>query len=109
MPDKADDRVQVFSLAGDHQRNITGTFRRPLRLLHYDGRLYLTEQIYSLDDACGRRIFVLTPDGQTLQIYRLADQTRYILTIGIFGKRLIVCTAADPVGKDPEILTLRGI
>ena len=72
----ANDRLQVFSLAGEHRRSITGEWKRPVALCLVNDRLYLVEE--NADDADdpelihplqGRRIFVLSLQGETLQVY----------------------------------------
>ena len=73
-----DDGLQVFSFTGEHRRSITGEWKRPLDLCFVKDRLYLIEDhdgnevdeqgelIYPL---VGRRIFVLSLQGDTLQVY----------------------------------------
>jgi len=53
--DTENDRLQFFSLAGEHRRSITGEWKRPGRALLREGpdRLYLVEQAedqYEADD-----------------------------------------------------------
>jgi len=72
-----DDGLQVFSFTGEHRRSITGEWKRPLDLCFVKDRLYLIEDhdgnevdeqgelIYPL---VGRRIFVLSLQGDTLQV-----------------------------------------
>ena len=83
--DTGNDRLQVFSLAGEHRRSITGEWKRPLALCLVKDRLYLVEeaeeerdQDFSLDEdfsfellypTQGRRIFVMSLQGDTLQVY----------------------------------------
>ena len=75
--DYGNDRLQVFSLAGEHRRSITGEWKRPKALCFVKDRLYLVEeQEYDededgelVDPLCGRRIFVLSLQGETLQVY----------------------------------------
>ena len=43
--DSGNDRLQVFSLAGEHRRSITGEWKRPLALCFMKGRLFLVEAI----------------------------------------------------------------
>ena len=76
--DTGNGRIQVFSLDGEHRRSITGEWKRPIALCFVNDRLYLVEQdadeemdeegelIYPLQ---GRRIFVLSLQGDTLQVY----------------------------------------
>ena len=70
------DRLQVFSLAGEHRRSITGEWKRPKALCFVKDRLYLFENANDegeegelIDPLHGRRIFVLSLQGDTLQVY----------------------------------------
>ena len=74
--DMKNDRLQVFSLAGEHRRSITGEWKRPASLCVVKDRLYLIESCDIADDeplreiqTRGRRIFVLSLQGDTLQVY----------------------------------------
>ena len=75
--DKDNDRLQVFSLAGEHRRSITGEWKRPTGLCLVEDRLYLVEEAgYEVDEEgeltsplYGRRILVLSFQGDTLQVY----------------------------------------
>ena len=80
--DNGNDRIQVFSLAGEHRRSITGAWKKPDALCLVEDRLYLVEQDdedYDEEDEdeevafynlhAGRRIFVLSLLGETLQVY----------------------------------------
>ena len=48
--DTWNDRLQVFSLAGEHRRSITGEWKRPLTLCFVKDRLYLLEEYDDEDD-----------------------------------------------------------
>ena len=75
--DTGNDRLQVFSLAGEHRRSITGEWKQPLALCFVKDRLYLIEEADPEENADdnlihplqGRRIFVLSLQGETLQVY----------------------------------------
>ena len=75
--DTGNDRLQVFSLAGEHRRSITGEWKRPQALCFVKDRLYLIEEADDDEDEegelinplQGRRIFVLSLQGDTLQVY----------------------------------------
>ena len=75
--DCGNDRLQVFSLAGEHRRSITGEWKRPEELCFVKDRLYLVEEAsYGKDEEGnlinplqGGRIFVLSLQGETLQVY----------------------------------------
>ena len=76
--DRDNDRIQVFSLAGEHRRSITGEWVRPLALCFVKDRLYLVEQNNDDEDEegelvsplPGRRICVLSLQGNTLEVYQ---------------------------------------
>ena len=74
--DMKNNRLQVFSLAGEHRRSITGEWKRPASLCVVKDRVYLIESCDIADDdplneiqTRGRRIFVLSLQGDTLQVY----------------------------------------
>ena len=71
--DKENDRLQVFSLAGEHRRSITGEWKKPRALCLVEDRLYLVEEEDEegelVKPLCGRRIFALSLQGNTLQVY----------------------------------------
>ena len=72
------DRIQVFSLAGEHLRSITGEWERPVALCFMKDRLYLVEEDNDEKDEegelvnplSGRRICVLSLQGDTLEVYQ---------------------------------------
>ena len=76
--DAGNDRLQVFSLTGEHRRSITGEWRSPMSLCFAKDRLYLVEEGReededgeSVDPAFplqGRRILVLSLQGDILQV-----------------------------------------
>ena len=81
--DRGNGRLQVFSLAGEHRRSIMGEWKRPEALCFVKDRLYLVEQVdnASVDEwgelmnpLQGRRIFVLSLQGDTLQVYTHPDE-----------------------------------
>merc|ERR1712085_140866 len=75
--DTSNDRLQVFSLAGEHRRSITGEWKKPVALCLVNDRLCLVEGEDEETDEegellCplqGRRIFVMSLQGDTLQVY----------------------------------------
>ena len=80
--DTWNNRLQVFSLAGEHRRSITGEWDRPEALSYVKDRLYLIEMAGDEEDEegelinpqAGRRIFVLSLQGETLQVYTHPDR-----------------------------------
>ena len=80
--DTFNDCLQVFSLAGQHRRSITGEWQRPGALCFVKDRLYLVERAYDADNPeynhdpkCGTRIIVLSLQGDILEIYPVEGQT----------------------------------
>jgi len=64
--DGNNDRLQVFSLAGEHRRSISGEWEQPRHLCVVKDRLYL---IGAQQHACVKSIFVLSLEGALLQVY----------------------------------------
>jgi hypothetical protein len=87
--DKDNDRLQVFSLAGEHRRSITGEWKRPAALCLVDDRLYLVEENDEEEDEegelinplCGRRILALSLQGDTLQVFTIPIEAKLGPTI----------------------------
>ena len=82
--DNGNNRLQVFSLAGEHRRSITGEWKLPQALCFVKDRLYLVEEKDDEKDddeedeedegklvnpLQGRRIFALSLQGETLEVY----------------------------------------
>ena len=115
--DTKNDRLQVFSLAGEHRRSITGEWKRPVGLCFVKDRLYLVESC--VDDeygpckdnlACGRRICVLSLQGKTLQVYPVpAEGIRFSGTPIYFDSKLLVSYVyRDRSRARSAIVALRG-
>ena len=77
--DTENDRLQVFSVAGEHCCSITGEWKRPVGLCFAKDRLYLIEESQDeeegdeselCDPLRGRRIFVLSLQGDTLEVFQ---------------------------------------
>ena len=70
--DTGNDRLQVFSLSGEHRRSITGDWKSPMSLCFAKDRLYLVESDRQDDrdpsPVQGRRILVLSLEGDILQV-----------------------------------------
>ena len=128
--------LHVFSLAGEHLRTIPrGDWRQPSQLLHYDGRLYLCEHPGDEEDhegdeeekskanedwseerrPAGKRIFVLTPQGETLQVWSMHGSR--VWSMLLFGRKLLVRYhpwtlygyAMDYGSPMDAVLALRGL
>ena len=79
--DWLNDALQVYSIAGEHLREITGQWARPLALCVVADRLYLVEEAAPEEEEeeegdmplfefkPGRRIVVMSLQGATLQVY----------------------------------------
>ena len=114
--DEGNDRMQVFSLTGEHRRSITGEWKRPQALCFVKDRLYLLEEP---DDGqgeegevhplCGRRIFVLSLQGDTLQVYTHPVEGQ------LFGDSLccfdgkLLAPVQDHSGSFVGVVALRGV
>ena len=110
--------IRVFSMSGEHLRVIGGDWRQPERLLFVRDRLYLFEEEEPEDEEpedetaeekkdrleAGKRIFVLTPQGETLQKYVLDKEVR---SMAVLGDKLIVRTG--DYGQPDPFLALKGL
>lgn len=98
-----DRSLHIFSLAGVHLRKLRGDWRQPKTLLHFEGRIYLHEELGYLEEGrfadhdedaeadkeeAGKRIFVLTPEGETLQVWKAPQQLLALEQMAICGRRL---------------------
>jgi len=122
------DCLQVFSLAGEHHRSIVGEWKRPLRLCAMKDRLYLVEEEEAEEDEeehaedaedeeeiqrsdsskRGRRMFVLSLQGETLQIFPFPLENRgYGVDCCGFNGKLLV--AHYEVGQASTLMTLCGL
>ena len=95
--DSWNDRLQVFSFAGEHRRSITGEWKRPVALCFVKDRLYLVEGADNSKDEegelknplLGRRIFVLSLQGDTLQVYTNPVAGHFFATLCYFDGKLL--------------------
>ena len=95
--DNGNDRLQVFSLAGEHRRSITGEWKRPVAVCFVKDRLYLTEEAVGKEDdegepispLPGRRIFVLSLQGDTLQVYTNPNEGQIFDALYYFDGKLL--------------------
>ena len=123
--------VQVFSLTGQHLREVRGDFRQPCCIDYFDGRLFLVEHAGDdevngegdLDETAyeewpqarreaKRCIHVLTPEGQTLQVWR-APGSKQVDQICLFRGELLVYLRASNtslgVQDEDAFVSLAGI
>ena len=122
--DRSGRSIRVFSLAGEHLREIKGDWREPSSLAYYHNRLYLTEKTGEGEEwrgadegedpddeetwsegkkSAGKRIFALTPEGETLQVW---PTDRPVANLVVFGRKLI---AQVGVFGARELIALKGI
>jgi hypothetical protein len=103
--DNWNDRLQVFSLIGEHRRSITGDWRSPLWLCFAKDRLYLVERDPEMEDhegdadgesvepafpLQGRRILVLSLQGDILQVVtHPTEPMATFQSICCFGRKLL--------------------
>ena len=116
--DSTNDRLQVFSLAGEHRRSITGEWKRPRELCFVKDRLYLVEGqnaetdeegefIYPLQ---GRRIFVLSLQGDILQVYTHPIEGQVFSDdLCCFDGKLLAPVGNLHLGTVKEVVTLCGV
>ena len=120
VSDLGNDRLQVFSLAGEHRRSITGEWKRPIALCSVKDRLYLIEEADKARDEegnlinpqPGRRIFVLSSQGDTLQVY-----THEVMVItGLLFSDVLCCfdgkllaPIQDRKGRYEGVIALDGV
>ena len=116
--DTGNDRLQVFSLAGEHRRSITGEWKRPAALCLVKDRLYLVEEedkevdeegelLYPL---CGRRILALSLQGDTLQVYTHPVEGQFFSgdVLCCFDGKLLA-PVRDETGVFVGMVALRGL
>ena len=114
--DTGNDRLQVFSLTGEHRRSITGEWKRPIALCFVKDRLYLIEENDDDKDEhgeltnplAGRRIFVLSLQGDTLQVYMHPDGQLFSDTLCCFDGKLLVAVP-DITGRYVGVTALAGV
>jgi len=113
------DRLQVFSLAGEHRRSITGEWKRPTELCFVKERLYLIEDADDEEDEegelinplQGRRIFVLSLQGETLQVYTYPDREgqHYISDLLCCFDGKLLAPVRRRMGTVQAVVALRGV
>ena len=119
--DTFNDCLQVFSLAGEHRRSITGDWERPGALCFVKDRLYLVELTYDgtdrvPDPRCGARIIVLSLQGDILQEYYMNDNPVDGLRLCYFDGKLLATANGSEFGgnnfvgkyEDVSVMALAG-
>ena len=78
--DLGNDRLQVFTLTGEHHRSVTGKCRRPERLCFAKDRLYLVEEKSWGNLTQGHRLLVLSLQGDILQVFKHPTDATMVFT-----------------------------
>ena len=96
--DTGNNRLQVFSLTGEHRRSVTGELKSPHLLCFAKDRLYLVERDYNNDEdedtedtnLQGRRLLVLSLQGDILQVVmHPTEPTAEFTSICCFDHKLL--------------------
>ena len=127
--DAGNHRLQVFSLSGEHRRSIVGEWRSPEKLCFVKDRLYLVERDPDEDDVPehedddrdivavqGRRIIVLSLQGDILQVFKHPTEPTAVFTsICFFDGKLLarfnhyMYTESAGHGTHSWIIALQGL
>ena len=126
--DTGNDRLQVFSVTGEHRRSVTGEWSAPRNLCFATDRLYLAERDPSeglgrLPDGShnlvqGRRVLVLSLQGDILQVFEhLTEPFAQFRSICCFGDTLlagyrtggIFLRYGSPPAECHRMLALQGL
>jgi len=88
--DNNNDRLQVFSFDGEHRRSVTGEWQWPVLLCAVKDRLYLVEDPDDHDNVRGRRLLVLSLQGDILQVVTHPTERGAVFTsICCFDRKLL--------------------
>ena len=116
--DTSNDRLQVFSLSGEHRRSITGEWRSPWLLCCVKDRLYLVEEEALVTEEepplQGRRVLVLSLQGAILQVFmHPTEPTAKFTSICCFDSKLLAIYTFDSAGENSApgygMFALRGL
>ena len=110
--DQNNDRLQVFSLAGEHRRSITGEWKRPISLCFAKDRLYLVQNDDEgdlMNPLTRRRIFVLSLQGDTLQVYTHPVEGQIFDGLCCFDGKLLAAVRRRNSGSVVEVVSLCGV
>ena len=109
--DCGNDRLQVFSLAGEHRRSITGEWKRPVSLCFAKDRLYLIQNdpLARRNPLARRRIFVLSLQGDTLQVYTHPIEGQVLHSLRCFDGKLLAAVRWRNSTRVDEVVALCGV
>ena len=103
--------VEVFSLSGEHLRDMKTECSEPAHILLHGDRLFVCSATVGKDSL----IYVLTLDGQLLQKYKMRDEdgkeVSYITSMVVLGKKMIVqCHFShNLVANKDKLFALKGL
>ena len=107
--DNGNNRVQVFSLTGEHRRSISGEWMHPQHLCFVSGRLYLhvdphlDDQEATFSISVARRILVLSLQGDILQEFTHPSENAVeFLSICYFDHKLLVSFYEEDYDADGD-------
>ena len=114
--DNNNDRLQVFSFDGEHRRSVTGEWQWPVLLCAVKDRLFLVEDPDDHANVRGRRLLVLSSQGDVLQVVtHPTEPTAEFTSICCFAGKLLASfmtpsnrCAGIPMPKY-GMLALRGL
>lgn len=102
--------ICVFSLGGTFLREILGEWDTPKDILYHNERLYLIEDTDFVDCQKGHRIFVLSLEGDPIQVYQpeewRTDSICLDRLVG-YGSKLLV--KLENENEDDSFICLDGI
>jgi hypothetical protein len=125
--------LHVFSLSGEYLRAMRGPWREPRVVEHYKGRLFVSEYLggdeedwaretgpdgeeLDVEDwstekkAAGKRIFVITPQGETLQVFdQFPTPIEEVGSMTIAGNKLVVCCRNSDQDETSTVYGLKGL
>merc|ERR1712194_504168 len=111
--DRGNHSLQVFSLTGEHRRSIVGEWREPTRLSFAKDRLYLLELNSHEAPVQGRRVLVLSLQGDILQVVtHPTEPTARFESICCFDRKLLASYRywrADTRSREYGVLALQGL
>ena len=116
--DKKGKSLHMLSLAGEPLRVLRGGWGAPSSVHYFDGRLYMREHLYFPDDEdeddgededadfvdFGKRVVVLTPTGETLQIWKTPKKQEFFVGDMLCFKKTLLLKLSDAT-----TITLMGI
>jgi len=111
--DSSEPCVRVFSLTGEYRREVRGAFHKITSMVCANERLYVAEYPTADEEKdptrkCGRRILMLSPNGETLQVYQpeaWSDSDFCIRDVTQWGpNKLVVTPCPNRNTREPSIL-----